>query len=78
MKNRKTIATRIKGDTWELVDDLPGVTYPTLTDTLEAYFQKTGYKGDYIVSPSTSMLYIITEAKPEKPKPVKKFNIYGD
>ena len=75
MKNT-LIATRISGDCWRFLDPIfpEKNTFNSLTDTLEAYFQKTQYKGDFLLSPSTSKLYIIEEVV----KPKKTFNIYGD
>jgi hypothetical protein len=72
------IAKRIKGDTWKLVDGDDTI-YSSLTNTLEAYFQKTQFKGDFRLSPANSVLHAITtEEKIIKPEPVKKFNIYGE
>lgn len=74
------IATRIPNtDSWELngKEDIGN----SLTETLELYFELTGWKGDFRLSPSDSKLYIIEkiEIKEKKSKPiVKKYNIYGD
>jgi hypothetical protein len=74
------IATRIKGegDTWCLVGEKEK--HPSLTDALEAYFQKTGNNVHFRLEPLNSKLYAIikeTEELPPPPPP-KRFNIYGD
>lgn len=77
------IAERIKGDNWKLFTKDWWKNCTSLTDTIEEYFQKTQYKGDFRLSPSTSKLYIIeveTEVKNEEKIiiPEKKFDIYGE
>jgi len=51
----------------------------SITEALEAWFQKTGEKAEFRLAPLDSKLYVIrteeVEIKPEEPK---KFNIYGD
>jgi hypothetical protein len=72
------IATRVPpGDRWTLVNDK--VVYNTLTEALEAWFEKTGEKAEFRLAPLDSKLYVIrTEEVEIKPEPPKKFNIYGD
>lgn len=79
MEKNKLVATRIKGkgDTWVLVDDETPIEYPSLTEILEAYVTKTGYKGDYKLSPLKGELYILVE-KENPPPEVKKFNLYDE
>ena len=69
------IATRVagKGDTWKLIEG--GTEYPSLTETLEAYFQKTEHKGSFRLEPLNSKLFAIKQGNAEPPK---RFNIYGD
>ena len=72
------IAQRVPpGDRWQLDGD-PFV-QKSLTDALEAYFQKTGEPCEYRLAPLKGKLYAITtqevEVKPETPK---RYNIYGD
>jgi len=76
------IATRIPpGDRWSLVNDVTvnKVVYTSLTDTLEAYFLETKFKGSYKLSPLENKLYaiktVVEEVVPPEPK---AFNIYGD
>ena len=75
------IARRVApGDRWRLVANEPdGPLHKTLTDTLEAYMIKTGFKGEYRLAPLKSELYAITTTEEEiKPEPVKKFSLYGE
>ena len=74
----EVIATRVPpGDRWTLVNDK--VVYNTLTEALEAWFEKTGEKAEFRLAPLDSKLYVIrTEEVEIKPEPPKKFNIYGD
>ena len=72
------IARRVPpGDRWQLEGD-PFV-QKSLTDTLEAYFQKTGEVCEYRLAPIKGKLYAITTQEVEiKPEPPKQFSIYGD
>jgi hypothetical protein len=69
------IATRIqsKGDTWKLIEG--DTEYPSLTETLEAYFQNTGNKCNFRLEPLNSKLFAIKQSNPEPPK---RFDIYGE
>jgi hypothetical protein len=75
------IANRIPpSDRWQLIIDGPdGPVYPSLTDALETYFQKTGNRCEFRLAPLDSKLYAIDveENIIEEPKP-KQFSIYGD
>jgi hypothetical protein len=72
------IATRVApGDSWLLVGDKNKVVHKSLTEALEAWFEKTQEKAEFRLAPLDSKLYVIrTEEK--KPEPTKRFNIYGD
>lgn len=72
------IAQRVPpGDRWQLDGD-PFV-QKSLTDALEAYFQKTGEPCEYRLAPLKGKLYAITTQEVEvKPEPPKRYNIYGD
>ena len=75
------IARRVPpGDRWRLVSEEPdGVIHTTLTDALEAYMRKSGFKGDYKLAPMKSELYAIaTEEIEIKPEPIKTYSIYGE
>ena len=80
IERNEVIATRVPpGDRWTLVEDSKKIIYKSITDTLEAYLEKTGFKGEYRLAPLDSRLYAITTSEEEiKPEPVKKYNIYGD
>jgi hypothetical protein len=73
------IAERVKGkgDTWILIGE--DVERPSLTEALEAYFQKTGENVHFRLEPLNSKLYAIKEHEEEVVvEPPKRFNIYGD
>ena len=56
-----------------------GPIHKTLTDTLEAYMVKTGFKGEYRLAPLKSELYAISTTEEEvKPEPIKQYSIYGE
>jgi hypothetical protein len=65
------------GDSWVLVGDKSKVVHKSLTDALEAWFEKNQEKAEFRLAPLDSKLYVIrTEEK--KPEPPKRFNLYGD
>jgi len=74
----EVIANRVPpGDRWTLVGDK--TIYNSITETLEAWFAKTGEKAEFKLAPLQGKLYVIrTEEVEIKPEPPKKFNIYGD
>ena len=76
------IATRIKGkgDTWKLINDNPeGKIYNSLTNTLEAYFQKVKEPCEFRLAPLKGELYVITTKEVQvKTTLPKRPNIYGD
>ena len=74
------IATRVPpGDQWVLVEDKNKVIHKSLTDALEAWFEKNQEKVEFRLAPLDSKLYVIrSEIKEIQPEPVKRFNIYGD
>ena len=80
IERNEIIATRVPpGDRWTLVEDSKKIIHKSITDTLEAYLEKTGFKGEYRLAPLDSRLYAIKTSEEEvKPEPVKKYNIYGD
>lgn len=81
MEQEKTIliAKRVPpSDRWRLVDDGPdGEIHTSLTNTLEAYFQKVNKPYEFRLAPLKGELYIITTEEVAPPPP-KRFNIYGD
>lgn len=74
----EVIANRIPpGDRWNLIGD--ETTYNSITEALEAWFQKTGEKAEFRLAPLQGKLYVIrTEEVEITPEPPKRFNIYGD
>ena len=68
------------GDRWRLVANEPdGPLHKTLTDTLEAYMVKTGFKGEYRLAPLKSELYAISTTQEEvMVEPEKKWSLYGE
>ena len=73
------IAERVvgKGDTWTLVGE--DGEHPSLTEALEAYFQKVGTTCHFRLEPLNSKLFAISNETIEvHPEPIKKYNIYGD
>ena len=74
------IAQRVPpGDNWVLVDDKTETVYSSITDTLEAWFDKTGMKVEFRLAPLNSKLYAILKDEEEIiPEPTKRYNLYGD
>ena len=79
-EHNELIATRVPpGDRWKLVADPKKQVYPTLTETLEAYLHKTGFKGEYRLDPMGSKLYAIHSTEEEiAPKEEKMYSLYGE
>jgi len=74
------IATRVPpGDQWVLVQDKNKVIHKTITDALEAWFDKNQENVEFRLAPLDSKLYVIrSEEKEIAPEPTKRYNIYGD
>jgi len=75
------IARRVPpGDRYRLAANEPdGPVHKTLTDTLEAYMVKTGFKGEYRLAPLKGELYAISTTEEEiKPEPIRQYSIYGE
>lgn len=72
------IAERVPpGDKWSLIGE--ETVHPSLTDTLEAYMRKTGFRGNYRLEPLNSSLYAIDAEEIEIEKPKEKvYSIYGE
>ena len=65
------------GDSWVLVGDK--VIHKSLTEALEAWFEKTGEKVEFRLAPLDSKIYAIRSEEVEIKEPeAKKFSIYGD
>lgn len=78
IEHNELIAIRVPpGDSWRLVGDKNQTVHNSLTDALEAWFEKSQEKVDFRLSPLEGKIYAIrTENK--KPEPPKRFNLYGD
>ena len=75
------LANRVKGkgDSWIPVGDTKKVVHPSLTDTLEAWFEKNQEQVEFRLAPLDSKLYVIrTEEKTIEPEAPKRYNLYGD
>ena len=74
------IATRVPpGDSWSLVDDKNKIIHKSLTDALEAWFDKNQEQVEFRLAPLDGKLYVIrSEEKEIIPEPTKRYNIYGD
>jgi len=72
------IAQRVPpGDRWSLINE--DIVHKSLTETLEAYFQKVNQPCEFRLAPLKGELYMITtKEETVKVEPPKKFNIYGD
>jgi len=80
IENSLLIANRQPpGDRWRLADEPNGIIYTSITDALQAYMDKTGFKGHYRLEPLNSKLYAISKEEVEiKPEPIKRYSIYGE
>ena len=80
VEQKQLIAKRVPpGDWWTLTASSEGTVYDTLTDTLEAYFQKTKFNAAFYLDPLGSALYAVERTEVEiKPEPIKTFDFYGD
>lgn len=75
------IATRVPpGDNWRLVEEyaLEDVVYPSITETLEAFYTHMGIDCSYKLDPLDSKLYYISEEQIEVEEKPQKYSIYGD
>lgn len=72
------IAQRVPpGDRWSLINE--DIIHKSLTETLEAHFQKTKEPCEFRLAPLKGELYMITTKEETiKQDPPKKYNIYGD
>lgn len=76
MEVNKTIATRQPpGDRWSLVGE--STIHNSLTEALEAYFQKAQTRCEFRLAPLKGELYAIVEEE-DQPAPIKKFNLYDE
>ena len=72
------IAERVPpGDRWLLTGDSTKTVYNSLTEVLEAWFEKNQEKAEFRLAPLDSKAYVI-RSENKKPEPPKHYNIYGD
>ena len=75
---KNLIANRVPlGDKWELADS-PGTIYNNLTDTLEAYFKQSQWRGEFVLAPLEGKLYTFSTETIITKQPEKTFGIYGE
>jgi len=72
------IATRVPpGDRWTLVGD--SVVHKSITDAMQAWFDKNNESVEFRLAPLDSKLYVIRSKEVEiKPEPLKSYSLYGD
>lgn len=80
-ENKQLVLRRVPpGDRWTEADGRPDI-YNSLTDALNAIFEKTGIT-DYYIAAREGCVYSVSEVEVEiampKPTPPKKFSIYDD
>ena len=69
---------RAPGDRWVLVSE-PNEIIPTLTETLEKYFQQTKFNKAFYLDPLGGALYSVDRVEIEKePIPIQNYDFYGD
>ena len=80
IENKVLIANRTPpGDRWQLIDEPNGKVHTSITEALQAYMDKTRFKGHYRLEPLNSKLYAISKEEVEiKPEPIKHYSIYGE
>tara|TARA_R110000772_G_scaffold196063_2_gene306822 strand:+ start:10170 stop:10454 length:285 start_codon:yes stop_codon:yes gene_type:complete len=81
VEHNELIANRVPpGDRWALIGE-NGKYHENLTNTLEAYFHKTKFKGSYKLDPLEGKLYSIKIEEVEVEEvieEVKEYGIYGE
>jgi hypothetical protein len=80
VEHNQLIANRIPpGDRFSLVGDPKKEVFNSLTDTLEAYFHKTEFRGEYRLDPLNGKLYAIqTQEEEIIAEEPKEYGIYGE
>ena len=80
IEQNELIAIRVPpGDKWRLVEDEKNIVHTSLMDVLEAYYTMTQFTGDFRFVPREGKIYAVKQKEEIiAPKPVKKYNIYGD
>ena len=78
VEQKQLIAERVPpGDRWSLLGD--SIVHESLTDALEAYFQKTKFNKAFYLDPIGSALYAVDRVEVEiQQEPVKEYSFYGE
>lgn len=77
MEVKQEIFKRIPpGDRWIEIHGDPNRIFPTLTEALEHYFQKTNTR-QYFFDAGAGYVYKVTQEADPVP-PIQQFSIYGD
>lgn len=77
MEVKQEIFKRVPpGDRWIEIKGDPNRIFPTLTEALEHYFQKTGTR-QYFFDAGEGFVYKIEQGEDPIP-PIQQFSIYGD
>ena len=77
---KQLIAKRVPpGDRWSLTADPSSKVHESLTEALEAYFQKTQFNAAFYLDPLGGALYAVERQEVEiEPEPIKEFSFYGE
>ena len=80
VEHNELIAMRVPpGDRWSLTSDPKKEIFPTLTDTLEAFFHQTNFNGAFRLDPMDSKLYAVQSSEIEiKKETAKVYGMYGE
>ena len=80
VEQKQLIAKRVPpGDLASDSFEIEKKIYESLTDTLEAYFQKTRFNAAFYLDPIGGALYAVERQEIEiEPEPIKTFDFYGD
>jgi hypothetical protein len=78
VEQKQLIAKRVPpGDRWSLTSGEE--VYESLTDTLEAYFQKTKFNKAFYLDPIGSALYAVDRVEVEvEQEPIREYSFYGE
>jgi hypothetical protein len=77
MEIKEPIFKRVPpGDRWSAVGGEGTQIFPSLTDALEYYFQKTKSR-EYYINAGAGMIYSVREEPDPEPE-IQHFSIYGD
>ncbi len=78
VEQKQLIAKRVPpGDRWSLVGDRE--VHESLTDTLEAFFQKTQFNKAFYLDPIGSALYAVDRVEVEvEQEPIREYSFYGE